>query len=79
MNLGGLLAEGLWKAPLVIAVGAWLYGAYHMVAASFWAFGDPNDENRPAEIHRRKSRVGGALFVGLLLFALVVGLTSHQF
>jgi hypothetical protein len=79
VSIGALLANVLWKAALGIAVCAWFYGAYHMVARSFCLFGDPDDENRPSVVHERKAQIAGAIFMGLVLFALVVGVASHQF
>ena len=73
-----VLIEGLWKAALVGAVCSWFWGAYHTVKS--WTYiGIPESESEAAAAHRRNARRGVVLFVGLLVFAFVVGFASHQF
>ena len=73
MSLNVGITSGLMDAGVAVAIGAWLYGAYHMLAIFTYFYVDSDADRARRDTHMSKFRRAGAVFIGMVFFVLIVG------
>lgn len=75
LNIG--IATILMDAGVVAAIGAWFYGAYHMLATFTYFYVDSDADRKRRQFHVRKLQRAGALFLGLVFLILLVAVLGR--